>query len=135
MIKEMLCSDMEKDPLEEESNGKEKLSSQNTELLLSSLRGSELPSSCYVLSNCRFRNGAAVLLYENLLSDLAKEYGSGFFILPCSVHEVILIPGEQEMDAADFNRIIQSVNRNEVLITEQLSNHVYRYNPKTEKLE
>lgn len=46
----------------------------------------------YVLTNdCRI-NGAACMLYENVLKDFADSIESNLYILPSSIHEVIILP-------------------------------------------
>ena len=46
----------------------------------------------YVLTN-RYRNfGAACLLYEGCLERIGEKLGGEFYVLPSSVHEVIILP-------------------------------------------
>ena len=51
-----------------------------------------VPSDMYVLTNESKLNGAACILYENVLYDFAQKLGADLYILPSSVHEVILLP-------------------------------------------
>ena len=46
----------------------------------------------YILTNRQKLHGSACIVYENLLSDIADCLDSDLYILPSSIHEVILIP-------------------------------------------
>ena len=54
---------------------------------------SELP--LYILTNERKINGATSILYENVLKTFAEEQNSDLIILPSSIHEVILLPANE----------------------------------------
>ena len=48
-------------------------------------------------------------------------------IIPSSVHEVILIPKDNEISDEEINEMIGEVNENELETVEILSNHMYLY--------
>ena len=50
----------------------------------------------YVAGNESQNFGAATILYDAFLAEFANELKTDFYILPSSVHEVILIPVENE---------------------------------------
>lgn len=52
----------------------------------------------YVATNSKKLNGACVMLYDGLLRDFARKVGRSFYIIPSSIHEVILIPDTLDMD-------------------------------------
>lgn len=54
-----------------------------------------------VLTNNKRTRGAVCILYPGVLDKMAEEMGSDFFILPSSIHEVILIPdmGNEDSEA------------------------------------
>lgn len=81
----------------------------------------------YVLSNQRGVNGASVILYDGVLKACAKSLGSDFIILPSSIHEVLLLPCEEDMDAAELASMVGQINESEVAPEEVLSGNVYRY--------
>lgn len=67
--------------------------------------------------------GAAAILYT--------EVEENSYMIPSSVHEVILIKGEiVENDSIPLNMLINDVNSNVLNPEEFLSNHAYRYNGK-----
>ena len=55
------------------------------------------PFPIYVLSNQHRLNGSSCILYQHLLHDFARRIGSDFYILPSSVHEVLLIPADNQI--------------------------------------
>ena len=80
----------------------------------------------YVAGNESKNFGAAVILYESFLSDFAKEIQSDFYILPSSIHEVILIPtGNEEDEAVKLKNMVYEVNHSELSEEEILSDSVY----------
>lgn len=80
----------------------------------------------YVLSNRRKINGAAVILYPGLLKDLYEKFSGNYFVIPSSVHEVLLIKDTDEEE--DYlNRMVSEVNEQHVEPEEVLSGHVYYY--------
>ena len=82
----------------------------------------------YVASNDRKNFGAAILKYENCLSDFANSIQSDFYILPSSVHELILIPIENEENEVEkLKEMVQEVNRTELMEEEILSDSVYLF--------
>lgn len=81
----------------------------------------------YLLSCRSGRYGAACLFYPGLLEELRLALGSDFYILPCSVHELLLIGVGEGWNAGDLTPIVQSVNREEVRREDRLSDRVYYY--------
>lgn len=78
----------------------------------------------YVLTNSIKTNGAACITYPNIIKDFAKEHDSDVYIIPSSIHEVILIPGTY-WEKEKINKMILEVNANELDPVEILSDHVY----------
>lgn len=92
-----------------------------------------VPSDMYVLTNESKLNGAACILYENVLYDFAKKLGADLYILPSSVHEVILLPKLSMFEKDELVNMVKEVNTEGVAADEVLSDHVYEYN-RTERL-
>lgn len=82
--------------------------------------------SMYVITNESKLYGAASILYEEPLHELAEKVGSDLYILPSSVHEVIAV-------SADFSspdelaEMVYEINMDQVDINDRLSNQVYCY--------
>ncbi len=81
----------------------------------------------YVLSNRRRINGAAVVLYPELLRRLGETFGGNYYVIPSSVHEVLLLKDTEDEDVHRLNDLVRQVNEQQVLSEEVLSNHVYYY--------
>lgn len=82
----------------------------------------------YVLSNRLKLNGASCILYDDILSDFAEEINSGFYVLPSSIHEVILLPEKTRTDSEEMlSHMVSEINRTEVPETDILSDHAYYY--------
>lgn len=92
-----------------------------------------VPSDMYVLTNESKLNGAACILYENVLYDFAQKLGADLYILPSSVHEVILLPKLLMFEKDELVNMVKEVNTEGVAADEVLSDHVYEYN-RTERL-
>ncbi len=85
------------------------------------------PLPMYVLTNASRYYGAAGLLYEGVLERAARKLGGDFYILPSSVHEVILVAKEKDDRKMEFTRMIREVNQSQVDPEEWLSDHAYLY--------
>ena len=87
----------------------------------------------WVISNTACNNGAANMLYENVLHELAEKLGSNLYILPSSVHEVIAMPTELG-GPEELAELVKQANMQCVSPIERLSNHVYYYDRDLRKL-
>lgn len=85
----------------------------------------------YVLSNFSRMYGASAILYEGVLETCAKQLGSNLYILPSSVHEVILIPDEGQVTKEKLEQMVREVNATQVEAQELLSDYVYYYSVET----
>lgn len=88
----------------------------------------------YVLSNRRRVEGAACILYPNLIQDFADAIGSSFYIIPSSVHEVILLPAGQDEESTEIKSMIQEINDTQVRVEEILSYSLYFYDREEGKI-
>lgn len=88
----------------------------------------------YVLSNKRRIEGAACILYPDLIRDFADAIGSSFYIIPSSVHEVILLPAGQEEEITEIKSMIQEINDTQVSVEEILSYSLYFYDREEGKI-
>lgn len=81
----------------------------------------------YVLSNTTKLNGSGCILYEDLLSEIAQHLGSDFYILPSSIHEVLLIPVASASSYEDLSSMVHEINATQLAREEVLSDRVYFY--------
>ena len=88
----------------------------------------------YCLSNeCKI-NGAACIIDDNIQKMIAEKVGGDYFVLPSSVHEVLIMPKSEDMDPKELRNMVQDVNATQVAEGEILSDQVYEYDAKTHKL-
>ena len=85
------------------------------------------PTNMWVLTNTSGCLAAANLLNKEALTKLAETVESDLFILPSSIHEVIVVPTKLG-NAEDLKAMVQEINAAEVKADEQLSDSVYRFN-------
>lgn len=85
----------------------------------------------YVLSNCTKMQGAACMLYQDILSDFALVVQDDFYILPSSIHEVILLPAKGENRPEVLREMVEEINETQVEPEEVLSNSIYFFERKT----
>lgn len=97
--------------------------------------GINSPVEMYVLTNDRTLFGASVMLYDDVLKKLADQKKSDLYILPSSIHEVIVISTEDFCDADELREMVTSINATGVDPEDVLSDSVYVYNRTTESIE
>lgn len=79
----------------------------------------------YVLSNTQGINGSASILYPELISQLTHYFQSDFYILPSSIHELLLLPSSNAVREEELNDMIREINLTQVPEEEILSDHFY----------
>lgn len=103
----------------------------------------EEDNKMYVVSNKNDYYGASYLADKESLNTIYKHVKSNFFIIPSSIHELIIVPinemafedNENKKDSIEnLNYMIREVNQTTLQDSEILSDHVYFYNGKEEKL-
>ena len=96
--------------------------------------GEQEPESVmWVISNERKIDGAASMLYEDKLHNLAERVGTDLYILPSSVHEIIAVSVEMG-EPEELARMVAEVNMGQVDLSERLSNQVYHYDKDLRKI-
>lgn len=80
-----------------------------------------------VLSNHDRVQGAACILYPGLLQKICEKEGANFYILPSSVHEVILLADHGGEEPGKLREMVREVNGELVEPEEVLSDSVYYY--------
>jgi hypothetical protein len=88
----------------------------------------------FVLTNERNLHGAACILYDDLLKQYATQADTDFYILPSSIHEVILIPTTEDTCQEELSEMVMEVNASQLLEEEVLSDHAYYYSRKTNEI-
>lgn len=88
----------------------------------------------YVMSNSKRCQGAAVVLYPGVLAEAARQLKGSFYILPSSIHEVILMPDDGHADGGGLHEMIAEINQSQLRPEDVLSDYAYRYDAGTGKV-
>ena len=80
-----------------------------------------------VLSNDKRTQGAVCMLYPDVLDTLSGKGKRNFFILPSSVHEVILLEDSCAGSIPELKKMVTEVNATQVAPEEVLSDSLYYY--------
>lgn len=87
----------------------------------------------YILTNDKRQQGAAAILYDQVLQEAAQSLGD-FYVLPSSVHECILVPVEDSPKPEDLMNMVYEINHTQVPPEEVLSDNIYHYDAKKHHL-
>lgn len=97
--------------------------------------GGLIYSPVMVLSNQSLMNGAAALFYPGSMDIAAALIKGGYYILPSSIHEVILVPDCLDMNCRDLEEMVRKINRTQVAPEELLTDQVYHYDRECRRFE
>ena len=78
----------------------------------------------FCLTNESKMNGASLLLQEDIRKQIGECLGSDYFVIPSSVHEVLILPDNGIFQVPELNAMVQEVNETQVERQEQLSDKV-----------
>lgn len=81
----------------------------------------------YALTNMEKQYGASMITQPEVLNKLDQLFPEGFYVLPSSVHEVLIVPDNGEVEPRMLGEMVREVNRAEVEREEVLSDRVYSY--------
>lgn len=91
-----------------------------------------IPSSgLYAVTNKNGEFGAGIIANPSLLHELVKDMKGNFYILPSSVHELVLQEASMKDTIDDMRELVKEVNDTCVSAREFLSYNVYFYNAVT----
>ncbi len=103
--------------------------------------GKEIPDTLseeifrlYVVTNKQKTMGAACILYEGELEKIAERIEGNFYILPSSVHEVIILADNDRETPESLHKMIKEINELHLMREEVLSDYPYYYNKATKTL-
>lgn len=88
-----------------------------------------------VVTNNKKLNGAAAILFPDELQKIADKMGADLYILPSSVHEIILLSTDNTMTVDELKETVRFVNSNELRQEEVLSDNVYLFNRHNPSIE
>lgn len=134
----LLCVDecqVKKDAIENAIN-KHKMLVSSIGCIISEIYNLDLDDiPMYVATTSDAQFGSKVLAYPEFLDYAATLIGGSYYILPSSVHELILLKDDNITSSAELKNIVKEVNETEVSPDAYLSDEVYRYDINTKKFE
>ena len=80
-------------------------------------------------------HGAGILAYQEFMGKAAERVGGSFYLLPSSIHEVLLIPDSGEFDLRVLEQMVREVNATTVDPKDKLTDSVYHYDAENKLFE
>lgn len=112
------------------------LSMKNLRDMIAPILGVDIPEhDLYVLSNETYKFGAAVILYPDVLARLAEQWQSDIYIIPDSVHQVLLCSSCLDENVKEWKEILARLNAEIDFLDDVLSGNVYKYERNTKMLK
>jgi hypothetical protein len=88
----------------------------------------------YILSNHVKNRGASAILYPHILEMIGEMLKSDYYILPSSIHEVIILPAGVGIQKSDLVQMVREINTTQVEEEEVLSQNVYYFDRKLKSI-
>ena len=103
----------------------------NLDSLISNMTGiptaeTNMPAQI-VITNNRYLFGASALFYPAMMIKLAKICKGNYFILPSSIHELIIMPDKGDFTYEELKEMVMTINYTQVDPEERLTDEVYYY--------
>lgn len=105
------------------------------ELLSEFMASGEPHGFLHVLCNEQRSVGAACMIYPRVLRQVAEQWEDDLYILPSSIHEVLLLPACGMEDTGQLSDMVREVNRTQVAPEEVLSDNLYFYDRSANRVE
>lgn len=105
------------------------------EEILHQIESGSFPGEPWVITNTCEINGASVILYPDCLKKIGEYFQEDFFVLPSSIHEVLVVSMSGGQDFETLEEMVREVNQSCVRPEEILSDHVYQYHCQKNTLE
>lgn len=81
----------------------------------------------WMATNISSDHGAGVLAYPDFFERAQEKVGTNFYVLPSSIHELLLVPDDGNLLTEDLKAMVEHVNRTAVDEKDWLSDNVYHY--------
>lgn len=92
------------------------------------------PFQLDVLTNTKRNLGASVIFYPGVLEQIGEKYPEGYYLLPSSIHELMVLPKMHGSSWRACEEIVREINQTTVLPSDFLSDHVHAYDPSRKQL-
>lgn len=88
----------------------------------------------YVLSNEEHAYGAAAIVDKDTLDKISRQLGGDFYILPATMHDVLVVPDKNGIDASFIRKGMELYGKSSGDV-KYLSNNIYRYQADSKTVE
>ena len=88
-----------------------------------------------VVTNETGIDGAAAVFYPGVMDQLGEEIKGDFFILPSSVHEIIVAPDDGRLSYSELKEMVTEINETQVAPEDRLTDEVYHYDTRDHVFE
>lgn len=85
----------------------------------------EYESEMYVLTNQFGQYGAVNIMYPDIAEKVKEIIGGDYYILPANVHDLVLVPKDNDYDAKLLGMMVREVNEGILDKEDYLSDHIY----------
>lgn len=92
-------------------------------------------SPMWVATNESNFHGASVMAYPDFMEQAAKKLNDSFYLLPSSMHEVLLVPDSFNLKAQELKEMVTVINASEVSPEERLTDNAYHYDSESKVFE
>ncbi len=89
-----------------------------------------MESPLWILTNLTGNNGASAILYPRMPKRLYEKLGCTYYVLPSSIHEVLIVPERIEIYPENLRHIVCEVNETQIEKEEVLGDSVYYFDGK-----
>lgn len=88
----------------------------------------------YVLTNKEENRGASAVLCPRVMEKVCMLLPEGFYILPSSIHEVMIVPKGEEKGPKELGKLVRDINLIAVQQEEILSDRIYEYDREVKRI-
>lgn len=103
------------------------LTSKTENLLETGERADLSREALYILTNEMKLDGASVLAYPSLQAQLETVFPNGCYLLPSSIHEILVVPKEWGMTPRELGEMVRGSNKEKESKEMILSDRVYEF--------
>lgn len=81
----------------------------------------------FLLTNENYTYGAVFMMYPEILMEAKEKIGESYYILPASIHGIILIRKSAVNNLKAIKKVVLEMNKEMVMEEDYLSDHIYYY--------
>ena len=86
-----------------------------------------LPEVMYILTNEEGMHGAGTIMYPGIAERIAELFGCDYYVLPSSIHEMLIVPMTLQTSVSGLKETIRLANSTVVDESDILSDELYCY--------